>query len=305
MALTSEIGAPATVGDGSDDRPLLIVNADDFGLTAGVCRGVLRAHRDGMVTSTSALVVGPAFDEFAPALRDSGLPVGGHLAAVGEDAPLLSATEIPSLVDRRGRFPTTWQQFLRRAARGGIDTADLRREFGAQVEKLHQHGIALTHLDSHQNLHLWPQLATALIEIADRWDIRTIRLPRTVRWGMTGLGVRALSTALEGRARRAGLAFPCSSIGLDDIPGPHHEGTVAAVGRLAQADVAAAELVIHLGEDPDPDRVRYVSRFRWAEQLAAVVDPGARRTVEDAGFRLGSFVDLAASTAANATPRLR
>ena len=74
---------------------LLIVNADDFGLTDGVCRAIVRAHREGIVTSTSALAVGPAFHRCASMLDDvPELGVGVHLAAVGEDPPLLSAREI-------------------------------------------------------------------------------------------------------------------------------------------------------------------------------------------------------------------
>ena len=77
---------------------LLVVNADDMGLTPGVCRAVRRAHADGIVTSTSVLAVGTAFDEAATAVREAGdLGLGAHLAIVGEDRPLLSAREVPTL----------------------------------------------------------------------------------------------------------------------------------------------------------------------------------------------------------------
>ncbi|MDP9418579.1 MAG: ChbG/HpnK family deacetylase, partial [Actinomycetota bacterium] len=83
----------------STSRRLLIVNADDYGLTAGVSRGILRAHREGIVTSTSVLAVAPGFATTVGWLGESPqLDVGAHLAAVGEDPPLLSAAEIPTLV---------------------------------------------------------------------------------------------------------------------------------------------------------------------------------------------------------------
>ena len=59
--------------------------------------------------------------------------MGVHLAAVGEDPPLLSAREVPTLVDRRGRLARSWRAFLPRAAAGRVDPDDLRREFGAQI----------------------------------------------------------------------------------------------------------------------------------------------------------------------------
>ena len=95
---------------------LLIVNADDFGLTPGVSAGILEAHRNGIVTSTSVLAVAPAFEETAPALRraahESGIGVGVHLAAVGEDPPLLPRSRVASLVDAEtARFPSPGKIF--------------------------------------------------------------------------------------------------------------------------------------------------------------------------------------------------
>ena len=65
-------------------QPLLIVNADDFGITAGVSAGILAAHNDGIVTSTSVLANGRALPVYAPRLLDAAtLGVGAHLAIVG------------------------------------------------------------------------------------------------------------------------------------------------------------------------------------------------------------------------------
>ena len=183
-------------------RRLLIVNADDFGLTPGVCAGILRAHRDGIVSSTTALAVGPAFAANARALVDSGLPTGAHLAVIGEDPPVLGASEVPSLVDGRGRFPLSWRTFVRRAALGRVDPEDLRRECSAQLDVLHDAGVRPTHVDAHQNLHLWPSVATVVVDLARERDIPAVRLTRTRRWTPTSLGVRALSARLERRVRR-------------------------------------------------------------------------------------------------------
>ena len=92
---------------------LLIVNADDYGLTEGISRGILHAHREGIVTSTSAMPLGPAYPKVAKWLAgEDVLGVGVHLAAVGEDPPLLSAREIPSLVGRRGHLCETYGEFI-------------------------------------------------------------------------------------------------------------------------------------------------------------------------------------------------
>ncbi len=94
---------------------MLIVSADDLGLTDGVCRAVLRGHQQGIVTSTSLLAVGRSFDLAVRMLLDHpGLDVGAHLAIVGEDPPLLTAREIPTLVDSRGAFPLSYRTVILR-----------------------------------------------------------------------------------------------------------------------------------------------------------------------------------------------
>ena len=150
----------------------------------------------------------------------------------------------------------------------------------------------LTHLDSHQNLHLWPQVATVLLELAAQQKIGAIRLSRSSRWNATALGVRSLSTVLARRATRLGLRFPEASTGLDEATPLNSTRLREAIRRLADGGARTAELVTHLGQDPDPDRGRYVTRFRWAEELDAICDPDVGRAIEQAGFRLGSFGDL-------------
>ncbi|MDQ1426409.1 MAG: hypothetical protein QOD72_3907, partial [Acidimicrobiaceae bacterium] len=147
---------------------LLIVNADDFGLTAGVCRAIVKAHREGIVTSTSALAVGPAFAAGASMLDEvPALGVGVHVAVVGEDPPLLTAAEIPTLVGRHGHLDLSWRRFLLRAFAGRVDVADIEREATAQIDAIASAvpARALTHVDSHQHLHLWPPFGRLLVEL--------------------------------------------------------------------------------------------------------------------------------------------
>src|SRR6188768_2842717 len=100
----------------------LVVNADDYGLTPGMSRAILAAHSNGVVTSTSVITLAPHFAASATWLEDHpDLGVGLHLAAVGEDPPLLSAREIPTLVDRAGNLAADWRVLLRRVATRRVD----------------------------------------------------------------------------------------------------------------------------------------------------------------------------------------
>ena len=157
---------------------LLVVTADDLGLTAGVNDAVRQAHVHGVVTATSLLAVGSAFDDAARVLRDHpALEVGAHLALVGEDPPLLSAREVPTLVDRTGRFPLSYRTVVARGVAGRVDPDDVRRELGAQLERVRGIGLPVTHVDTHQHTHLWPTVARVVTELALAAGVPAVRLP--------------------------------------------------------------------------------------------------------------------------------
>jgi predicted glycoside hydrolase/deacetylase ChbG (UPF0249 family) len=273
---------------------LLIVNADDFGLTAGISNGILQAHREGIVTSTSVLAVGPAFERTAPLLRAlPGLGVGVHLAAVGEDPPLLGAREIPTLLDRRGRLPRSWRQFTARALAGKVDPDDLRREFAAQFEQVHGIGIPITHLDTHQHLHLWPIVREVVLELAGTQGIAAVRVPYGSGGRVIALGTDRLAIALERRADEIGIEYPEASRGLDPSGRLDGAALARALDRLSATGHPTLELWAHPGERRDPERVRYRWGYRWGDELAVLTGPAARYVVARQGFTLGTFADLA------------
>jgi predicted glycoside hydrolase/deacetylase ChbG (UPF0249 family) len=274
---------------------LLIVNADDFGLTPGVNRGIATGHRDGVITSTSILAVAPSFPMAASMATSGdldGLGIGVHLAAVGEDPPLLSAREVPSLVDRRGGFWRSWREFLPRVATGRIDRDDLRREFAAQLERVRAIGVPLTHVDTHQHLHLWPLVRDVVIDLARDGGIDAIRATRSAARGAKARGIGRLARGLADAADRSGMRHPRAFAGLDEaghLTGPVLCGAIEALGA---ARVPSAEIGCHPGEADDPERRRYRWGYAWPDELAGLRSPAARAAVEAAGFRLGTFAEL-------------
>src|SRR5205085_8124480 len=129
---------------------------------------------------TSVLAIGPAYPKVAPWLADEpALGVGVHLAAVGEDPPLLTAAEIPTLLGKRGHLSPGYKGFIARAAAGRVDPEDLRREFTAQLELVQELRVPLTHLDAHQHIHLWPLVCEVVLEMAPRYRIPPLGGPRS------------------------------------------------------------------------------------------------------------------------------
>jgi chitin disaccharide deacetylase len=272
---------------------LLIVNADDYGLTTAVSRAILTAADTGIVTSTSVLAVAPAFGATAPALASSGLGAGAHLAAVGEDPPLLSAREVPTLVDERGAFSRSWRHLLPKVAAGRVDRDDLRREFTAQVEAISGAGITITHVDTHQHVHLWPTIGTVVLEVAAAAGVSAVRIIRSGGRTPVGVVVNRLGRRFEGAATAAGFRWPATATGLDEAGNLAGDRLVAAIDRLGAGGAASAELAAHPGEGDDADLDRCRWGYRWADELAALRSPAARAAVDRHGFRLGSYADLA------------
>lgn len=291
-----EVGADARTRGWAGVNRLLIVNADDFGLTAASARGILRAHREGIVTSVSVLALGPAVGRTAPWLRDEGgLGVGAHLAVVGEDPPLLSRREIPTLVGRSGRLPLTWSAFLARAVAGRVDPLDVEREFQAQLERLtRDFGLALTHVDTHQHVHLWPPIGRVTVALARRFRIPGVRLPSSRAPGPKGYGIRRLSRALATRIRSSGLATPDGYAGLDEAGALDLPRFLATIDTVACGSARTVEINCHPGEEGDADLARYAWDYRWGAELAALTSPELRDAVARHGFTLGGYRDLPA-----------
>lgn len=127
----------------------LIVNADDFALTEGVTKGILLAHLNGIVTSTSLMVNSPYFEKAVLMLKEtSSIGIGIHLTLTWQK-PILPSSRIPSLVDQNGKF-------LKRPILipDNLDIAEVEAELTAQIEKALATGLPITHLDSHHHIHV-------------------------------------------------------------------------------------------------------------------------------------------------------
>src|SRR5438067_12769786 len=82
----------------------LIVNADDFGMSEAVNEAIIRAHRQGVLTSASLMVTGEAAAQAVQLAKENpGLAVGLHLVAV-MGRSVLPQSEIPTLVDAAQNF---------------------------------------------------------------------------------------------------------------------------------------------------------------------------------------------------------
>ena len=156
----------------------LIVNADDFGFSTSVNNAVIRAHREGVLTTASLMVNEPGFDEAVKLARENPrLGVGLHLTLLMGHSTL-PQEKIPGLVNARSEFSnspvdTGMSYFFKRSLR-----EQLRAEIRAQFEKFHATGLPLDHVNGHLHLHLHPTIFKILMADAEKLGIRHFRLTR-------------------------------------------------------------------------------------------------------------------------------
>lgn len=265
----------------------LVVTADDYGLTDATSRCILDAHRHGVVTATSVLAVVPGL---APRLRwlldEADLSVGVHLALVGEDPPVLAASEIPTLVDDRGRFRRSWRHLVAALAAGRVASEDVRAEMEAQIAIVAGAVGRPTHLDTHQHVHLWPSIGATVIDLARRHGIGAVRVPDASRRTPRGRAIGALARRLASAVDGAGLARTDRFRGLDEAGGWTAATLATALGELAAQGTGSVEINLHPGTDDDPDRHRYRWGYGWGAERAAALAPELRATIERHGFEL-------------------
>ena len=158
----------------------LIVNADDFGLTEQVSRGILHAYREGIVTSTTLMANGGGFDAAVSISRRAPhLGVGVHLNLT-EGVPVSPALRIPSLVDHNGQLHLSPGRLLQALVTREVDLADVETELWWQIWKVFDAGISPTHLDGHKHIHVLPGISDIVIRLAKEFSIRSIRCPLEV-----------------------------------------------------------------------------------------------------------------------------
>jgi predicted glycoside hydrolase/deacetylase ChbG (UPF0249 family) len=272
----------------------LIVNADDFGLSPGVSRGIIRAHREGIVSSTTFMVNLPWAEEMVRLLEEApDLGVGIHLNLT-TGRPVLPPEQVPSLVTGRGDFSSSLLRLFSRS-----DPEEVKREWAAQVQR----GIELlgrlpTHLDTHKYLQGHPAFAEAMVEVARRFSIPAVRclyprgLGATVAqmfgtWSPARLVIDRYLTRSAEVVARSGLKAPQAILAGDfDLPG--------LLRKLEWVGEGITELVTHPGEvDGALHSLSSLLDQREVE-LAALTSPEARRKLEELGIQLISFRELAA-----------
>jgi chitin disaccharide deacetylase len=268
----------------------LVVNADDLGLHPDIDAGILRAHREGVVTSATVLATGPSAPQALAAARAQGLPVGVHLCLTTRLPPAAAPAQVPSVAPG-GRFRASWVQLTAAWAAGRVRLSEVAEELSAQVLRARALGAEVDHLDAHQHLHLLPGIARVVHALAER-EALPLRWPQErPRLGWLRTPGPALKTALlSGLAH----AFPPGAARLPGV-GLFEAGRLDEATLLALLDRLPAgdwELSCHPGARrvEVPEDPRWV--YGWEAELAALTSPRVRARLAARGITLTSYREL-------------
>ena len=276
----------------SNRRPLrrLIVNADDFGLSSSVNAAVIRAHRDGILTTTSLMVNEPGFAEAVILAKETPtLGVGLHLTLLHGHAAL-SPDKILGLVNARGEFSNSpvgvgTNYFFKSRLR-----QQLRAEIHAQIKKFHATGLKLDHVNGHLHLHLHPAVFKILMEHPERDGITHMRLTRDClarsrrmsrgHW-FYRVSHAAIFEILSARARKV---FSEKKIRHAQI----------TFGLLQDSRVDEEYILKLLPDLPagDSELYSHPSLDKFKHEFDALVSPRVREQIKNLGIELIRYQDL-------------
>lgn len=284
----------------------MIVNADDFGFTSGVNRGIVEAHSHGVVTSSTLMANGPAFAEAAQLAKTlPRLSVGCHVVLT-DGQPVLAASELPSLTTG-ARFRDGMKTFAVRAIAGRMNAGEITAEAAAQIRKIQSAGIVVSHIDTHKHTHLFPKILRPLLRAAADCGVRAVRNPFGPRLPLQsspllahpGLWVRYAEVRFlarfAGKFREAvdrdGFTTPDGTLGIV-VTGSLDQTLFHAIARSIPE--GTWEFVCHPGYN-DADLQAGKTRLRNSREieLRVLTLPAAREVLTQEGIELISYRDLA------------
>lgn len=264
----------------------LAVNADDFGFTRDVNSGIVAAHVDGILTSTTLMANGAAFDDAVRLSREvPTLDVGVHFVLVGGY----------SLLDKARRFPDSVSGLMQAVMMRRIHVYD---ELRAQIVRIVEAGIQPSHVDTHKHTHLFPPVLDAVARLAEEFGVAWVRRP-------FDLPITGSPSEIPWKKRVISGAFRSVRRQFHSKLARHHCRTTdwfagfQITGRFHREDVihllrslpeGTTEFMVHPGHCGDELRAANtrLKESREAE-LRALVDREVKAAVRDAGITLTPY----------------
>lgn len=277
----------------------LIVNADDFGLSPGANRAIIRAWQEGALTGASLMVGAERFEEaVALAKENPGLQVGLHLTLV-QGRSVGARSGFPPLVDPEGYFPhdpvyAGIRYFFVRSLR-----KQLAAEIEAQITRFLETGLPLSHVDGHLNIHMHPTVFDILCRLMPKYGITSFRLSRErlstdlALAPRRRLGKSADAFIFDRLARRCrpmldrlGITYTREVKGLLNSGHMTEEYLLKALDHLQDG---VTEIYFHPGCGPDEELLRWMPDYRHEDELSALTSSRVMARIRETGIVLRNY----------------
>lgn len=276
----------------------LIINADDFGLHEQINKGIIKGHKDGIITSTSIMTTAPAFDEAVSLAKENpNLGIGIHLTLCTCVPPCLDRAKVVSLLGVDGNFLPSYVDFAKRFYTGGVKMSELEAELRAQFEKALSAGLNITHVDSHQHTHMLPIINSLVIKLCKEYNVKRVRVPKEAYFFTGGYEV-----GLGRKIGRAGLSF-CADMARPMVKKAglkttdHFFGMLAGcnlntklVGNIIKAlPEGTSELMTHPGLSQAILTKALPWDLHWENELAASLAEENKKLLQEYHVALTNF----------------
>ncbi len=271
-------------------RRRLIVNADDFGRTPSINQAIVRAHREGILTTASLMVNEPFCDEAVSLARENpSLGIGLHLTLLCGHSALPRAM-IPGLVNPKNEFTSSsagagFRYFFRAGLRD-----QLRQEIHAQFHKFRATGLPLDHVNGHLHLHLHPVIFNILMKDASELGLERIRLTDDPFW----LNLQLASGQISYRVVHA-LIFHTLAWRARPVlkrRGFKHTDRVFGLLQNARVDEAYVSGLVARLPPGDSELYSHPSLDDFKDEFDALVSPQVQQQVKARGIELIRYQDL-------------
>lgn len=271
-------------------RRRLVVNADDFGRSQSINAAVIRAHREGILTSASLMVNEPAYQEAVALARENpGLGVGLHLTLLcGHSA--LSHRDIPGLVNRDGEFSNDpVRAGFRYFARNKLHE-QLRQEICAQFKRFQETGLPMDHVNGHLHMHFHPVVFRFLMDHFQEFGIRRLRMTRDRFW----LNMRLDSGRLQYRITHALIYALLSARFRRELDQKEIRHTERVFGLMQDSHVDERFFLKLLQVLPagDSEVYSHPSLDTFRHEFEALVSPRVKEQIQERRIQLIRYQDL-------------
>jgi len=271
----------------------LIVNADDFGLTKGINRGIADGFKNGIITSASLIATMPAFQHAVGLAKENpDLDIGVHLSlTLGKPC---SNNERLSPIVEEGEFIRSYAHVIANIYANRLHIEDIKEEMSAQIRKVQETGLRVSHLDSHQHTHMVPRVFKLMLTLMQEHQVPFVRIPdelvgtrqllTTKGWGLLVLGlIGKMSRRKVVRAKLSTTDYfwglSCSeAMSLHDL-----------THMLRSLRPGTHELMCHPGYNDGTLGLIYDRPSFREEELAAFTDDKVLELVRQRGIRLTNY----------------